>query len=87
MEQIGDMRLWSLDEIIDEEIGKEGTPEREAFDARVEARLTADEEKASYHITMPRSLHNSVAYRASQLGTSVSSYISSVMLKELEYAH
>ena len=87
MEQIGDMKLWSLDEIIDEEIGQTGTPERAAFDAEIEERLKADEEKASYHIRMPRSLHNSVAFRASQLGTSVSSYISNVMSKELEFAH
>lgn len=87
MEQIGEMKLWSLDEIIDEEIGKTGTPERSAFDAEIEARLKADEEQASYHIRMPRSLHKSVVYRASQLGTSVSSYISSVMSKELESVH
>lgn len=39
MEKIGDMELYSFDEIKDELIGKKGTPERDAFEGRVEDAL------------------------------------------------
>ena len=31
------MHAWTLDEVIDQEIGKAGTSERDAFEAKVEA--------------------------------------------------
>lgn len=37
MRQIGDMKLYTLDEVLDENLGKAGTPERDAFEADVEA--------------------------------------------------
>lgn len=39
MKKIGDMSLWSFDEIIDAEIRKVDTPERTTFDAKAEERL------------------------------------------------
>lgn len=36
MEQLGGMKLYSLEEVKDELIGKVGTPERDDFDRKVE---------------------------------------------------
>lgn len=44
MRQIGDMKLYSFDEVLDEGLGKVGTSERDAFEADVEAEICA------YHI-------------------------------------
>ncbi len=44
MRQLGDLTLYSFDEILDEDLGKVGTPERDAFEAEVEAEVHA------YHI-------------------------------------
>ena len=44
MKQIGDMKLYTFDEILDEDLGKIGTPERDAFEAEVQADIHA------YHI-------------------------------------
>lgn len=41
MKQIGNMRSYSLDEITDELIGKEGTAERNKFDMEVEESVRA----------------------------------------------
>lgn len=44
MEQIGNMKLYSLEEVTDELIGRKGTPERDNFDRSIEDALHA------YHI-------------------------------------
>ena len=44
MEHIGDMKLYSFEEMLDEDVGKIGTPERDAFEAEVQADIRA------YHI-------------------------------------
>lgn len=41
MKQIGDMKLYSFDEVLNEDIGKVGTPDRDAFEAEVEAEIHA----------------------------------------------
>ena len=41
MEQVGNMKLYSLEEVTDELIGKKGTPERDDFDGKVEEALHA----------------------------------------------
>ena len=41
MEQIGNMKLYSLEEVTDELIGKKGTPERDDFDRKVDEALHA----------------------------------------------
>ncbi|MDE6348425.1 MAG: hypothetical protein K2L60_07195 [Bacteroides sp.] len=38
------MKLYSFDELLDEDLGKVGTPERDTFEAAVEAEIHA------YHI-------------------------------------
>jgi len=44
MKQIGDMKLYSFDELLDEDLGKAGTSERDTFEAAAEAEIHA------YHI-------------------------------------
>ena len=44
MKQIGNMKLYSFDDILDEDLGKIGTQERDVFEAEVEAEVHA------YHI-------------------------------------
>lgn len=41
MEQIGNMKLYSLEEVKDEVLGKRGTPVRDEHERRVEAALHA----------------------------------------------
>ena len=41
MEQIGDMKLYSLDEVKDELLGKTGTPDRDEHENKVEMALHA----------------------------------------------
>lgn len=44
MKQMGNMKVYSFEEILDEDLGKVGTPKRDAFEAAVEADVRA------YHI-------------------------------------
>ena len=41
MKQVGNMKLYSLEEVTDEIIGKKETPERDDFDRKVEDVLHA----------------------------------------------
>ncbi len=41
MKQVGNMKLYSLEEVTDEIIGKKGTSERDDFDCKVEEALYA----------------------------------------------
>lgn len=41
MKQVGNMKLYSLEEVTDELIGKKGTPVRDDFDRKVEEALHA----------------------------------------------
>ena len=41
MEQVGNVKLYSLDEVKDELIGKMGTPERDEHERKVEEALLA----------------------------------------------
>lgn len=41
MKQVGNMKLYTLEEVTDELIGKKGTPERDDFDSKVEEALHA----------------------------------------------
>ncbi|MDE6741388.1 MAG: helix-turn-helix domain-containing protein [Muribaculaceae bacterium] len=38
---MGDMKVYSFEEMLDEDLGKIGTPEREAFEAEVQADIRA----------------------------------------------
>lgn len=41
MKQVGNMKLYSLEEVTDELIGQKGTPERDDFNCKVEEALHA----------------------------------------------
>lgn len=45
METIGGMKFYTFEEILDRHYGPIGTPERDAFEAAVEAALEAEAEK------------------------------------------
>lgn len=58
MEQIGDMKLYTLEEVTDDLIGKPGTPERDEFDNSVAEAVDAyrigeaiKEERERQHLT------------------------------------
>lgn len=44
MRNLGDMKLYTFDEMLDEDLGKMGSPERDMFETRVEEDIWA------YHI-------------------------------------
>ena len=72
------MHAWTLDEVIDQEIGKAGTPERDAFETKVEAKIRESEEKASMHIVVPVSVRDAIRRNAAALGESANAYINSI---------
>ena len=41
MKRIGDMETYSLDELLDRDLGKVGTPERDVFEAELESDIQA----------------------------------------------
>lgn len=41
MKQVGKMKLYSFEELLDEDYGKEGTPERDAFEQSVDDAVQA----------------------------------------------
>ncbi len=41
MEQVGDMKFYTLDEVTDEVWGKKGTPERDAMEAQLKEEIDA----------------------------------------------
>ena len=66
------MHAWTLDEVIDQEIGKAGTSERDAFKVR------ESEEKASMHIVVPVSVRDAIRRNAAALGESANAYINNI---------
>lgn len=44
MRKVGNLKLYSIDEILDEDLGKIGTPERDKFETELQAEVHA------YHI-------------------------------------
>ena len=41
MKQVGDMKLYSFEELLEEDYGKVGTPERDAFERSVDEAVQA----------------------------------------------
>lgn len=44
MEQVGNLKVYTLEEMMDEDLGKVGTPRRDAFEAKLKEELKA------YHV-------------------------------------
>ena len=42
MKKVGDMKLYSFEELLEEDYGKVGTPERDAFERSVDEAVTAN---------------------------------------------
>ncbi len=72
------MHAWSLNEILDEEIGVKGTATRAEFDASVEKEAREQEEKASMHIVVPVYMRDAIRRNAAALGESANAYINSL---------
>ena len=80
-----DMHVWSLDEIIDQEIGAKGTQARAEFDAKVEEKVRKIEakkqkqaEKASMHIVVPVAVRDAIRKNAEALGESANAYVNNL---------
>lgn len=41
MKQVGDMKLYNFEELLDEDYGKVGTPERDEFERKVDEAVHA----------------------------------------------
>lgn len=41
LKQVGDMKLYNFEELLDEDYGKVGTPERDAFEVSVDEAVQA----------------------------------------------
>ena len=88
-----DMHAWSLDEIIDQEIGKVGTPARAEFDAKVEEKVRKIEvkkrkqaEKASMHIIVPVAVRDAIHRNAEALGESANTYVNNIFSQAINSA-
>ena len=86
MRTIGDnMKAWSLEEVIEQEIGGTGTPARTEFDAvvekkvrRIEAKRKTKAQKASMHIVVPVHIKDAIRRNAEALGESANAYVNSI---------
>ena len=79
-------RLHTADALLDSKYGVEGSAERHAFDAESQAWYDSQIEKSSYRISMPVALHARLSRRASQMGQSVSAYVSQILAQDLQFA-
>ena len=85
------MHAWSLDEILDEEIGAKGTAAREEFDASVEKEvremeMREQEEKTSMHIVVPVYVRDAIRRNAAALGESANAYINNLFSQAIKPA-
>ena len=80
------MHAWSLDEILDEEIGVKGTAARAEFDASVEKEVREQEEKASMHIVVPVYMRDAIRRNAAALGESANAYINNLFSQTIKPA-
>lgn len=85
MEKLGEMNLYSFDDLLNEEVGMVGTANCELFEAKVNEKVRTAKTK-SYHLTMPTELYATISTRANDLGESISSYISEVLYREISVA-
>ena len=80
------MKMYSLDEMISKHVAPEGTPKREAFEAKVEARVREYEEKASMHIVVPVYVRDAIRRNAAALGESANAYVNNLFSQAIEPA-
>ena len=80
MKAIGkDMRAWSLDELISQEVGEQGTAERAAFDAKVEEKIREQEQRICMRIMMPAYMRDAIRHNAQALGESANAYVNNIL--------
>ena len=79
-------QMETANDLLDKKYGKEGTASRAEFDAASQAWYDS-QISASYHITMPKALHDSLTAFAKDKGTSISALINKLVAKELKLAY
>ena len=84
------MHTWSLDEMLDQGIAPVGTQERAAFDAdvaervqKIMAKQKRQEQKVSFHITIPISMRDAIKRNATELGESANVYITNILAQTM----
>lgn len=84
MKTIGkDMKVWSLDELINEEVAPQGTAERASFDAKVEEKIHQQEKYTSMRIMMPAYMRDAIRRNARALGESTSTYVNKIISQSI----
>ncbi len=84
MKTVGkDMKVWSLDELIDQDVAAKGTPERAKFDAKVEDKVRQQEQYISMRIKMPMYMRDAIRSNARALGESASTYLNNIIAKSV----
>ncbi len=76
-----DMKVWTLDECINESVGALGTPNREQFEAKVAQKVERTQRK-SVHITIPVNIYDMAISRANSIGESMSMYITNLLSQD-----
>ena len=77
------MHVWTLNEVLDGEVGVKGTAARAEFDASVEKEVREikaheQEEKASMHIVVPVYVRDAIRRNAAALGESANAYVNNL---------
>lgn len=84
MKTVGkDMQVWSLDELIDQDIAVKGTLERAIFDAKVEDKVRQQEQYTSMRIKVPVYMRDAIRSNAHALGESASTYLNNIIAKSI----
>ena len=77
------MQVWSLDELINQEVAPQGTTERAAFDAKVEEKIRQQERYISMRIMMPAYMRDAIRRNAQAAGESASAYVNSIIAQNI----
>ena len=78
--------LSTANEILDEKYGAPGTESRAQFDAESQAWYES-QISGSYHISMPKHLHDFPCNRSKRKRISISSFISNLVARELNVTY
>ena len=66
MKKVGNMKLYSFEELLEEDYGKVGTPERDAFERRVDEAVRLSLGHPSSHATRQQALEQVAMLKATK---------------------
>ena len=78
--------LTTANELLDKKYGKEGSASRAQFDKESQE-WYENQTTSSYHITMPKMLHSTLAATAKEKGLSISAFVNQLIMRELQIAY